>query len=80
MLHQRIRALEGSKALPHSLIELLDQVKFLGNEGAHDIEDPDGEDVIRGRDFTRLFLVYLYELPTKIEAAKERRDGAGPVA
>ncbi|WCE67977.1 DUF4145 domain-containing protein [Sulfitobacter faviae] len=69
MLNARIRALQKEEAVPDTLIKLLDTVKFLGNEGAHDDEPPSPEDVERGRDFTRLFLVYSYELPARVEAA-----------
>ncbi|MDH4541072.1 MULTISPECIES: DUF4145 domain-containing protein [Sulfitobacter] len=69
MLNARIRALQKEEAVPDTLIKLLDTVKFLGNEGAHDDEPPSPEDVERGRDFTRLFLVYSYELPARVKAA-----------
>lgn len=76
MLNARIRALQKEEAVPDTLIKLLDTVKFLGNEGAHDEEPPSPEDVERGRDFTRLFLVYSYELPARVEAAlaKDKPD------
>ena len=74
MLHARIRALQKEEAVPDTLIKLLDTVKFLGNEGAHDDEPPSAEDVERGRDFTRLFLVYSYELPARVEAALAKDD------
>ena len=69
MLNARIRALQKEEAVPDTLIKLLDTVKFLGNEGAHDDEPPSADDVERGRDFTRLFLVYSYELPARIASA-----------
>jgi len=69
MLNARIRALQKAEAVPDTLIKLLDTVKFLGNEGAHDEEAPSIDDVERGRDFTRLFLVYSYELPARIASA-----------
>lgn len=73
MLNQKIRSLEAKQALPHALIELMDMVKFLGNDGAHDDDDPTPEEVERGRDFARLFLTYTYELPARIAAAKRER-------
>ncbi len=68
VLNTRIRALEKQNALPKVLIDLLDTIRFLGNDGAHD-DDPTKADVIAGRDFTRLFLTYTYELPARVEAA-----------
>lgn len=76
MLGARIRALQKKEAVPDTLIALLDTVKFLGNEGAHDEDPPSPEDVERGRDFTRLFLVYSYELPARVEAALTREAEA----
>lgn len=76
-LAARIRALEGKHALPHAMIELMEMVKFLGNDGAHDDEDPTSEDVARGRDFTRLLLVYLWDLPAKVAIARARRETDG---
>lgn len=74
MLNQRIRELEAKNALPHSLIELMDMVKFIGNDGAHDDDDPTPEDVKQGRDFTRLLLTYLWELPEEVAKAKAARE------
>jgi hypothetical protein len=76
MLNSRIRALQKEEAVPDTLIRLLDTVKFLGNEGAHDEEPPSVDDVERGRDFTRLFLVYSYELPARIASALPNEEPA----
>lgn len=72
-LNDRIRALEKKNALPHSMIDLLDMVKFLGNDGAHDEADPTEDEVRRGRDFAQLLLTYLWALPKQIEDAKAER-------
>lgn|GEM_PF-2301179 len=74
MLDKRIRTLEKSNALPASMIDLLDSVKFLGNDAAHELEDPEPEDVETGRDFTHLFLTYVFELPARVEKARAARD------
>lgn len=71
-LSKRIRSLQSKEAVPDTLIKLLDSVRFLGNDGAHDEDPPPPEDVERGRDFTRLFLVYSYELPARVDAALAR--------
>lgn len=72
-LYSRIENLKGT--LPQSLIELLHEVRFLGNEGVHEMEDPSFEDVKAGREFTRLFLTYTYDLPVRIAAARQSRAG-----
>lgn len=78
MLNERIRGLQKQNAVPDTLIDLLDTVKFLGNEGAHDEDPPDHDDVERGRDFTRLFLVYSYELPARVKSALGEDDEEQP--
>lgn len=75
MLNARIRALEKENALPHSMIALLDSVKLLGNDSAHEEEDPEKEDVEAARDFTALLLTYLFELPARVQWAAEKRAG-----
>lgn len=76
MLNARIRALEKENALPPSMITLLDSVKLLGNDSAHDEDDPEREDVEAARDFAALLLTYLFELPARVERAKAKRDAA----
>ncbi|VDS07925.1 hypothetical protein PARHAE_01105 [Paracoccus haematequi] len=71
-LADRIKALEGT--LPDAIIDMANQVRFLGNDGAHDEDDPDMEDVANGRDFVRLYLVYTYELPARIARAVKARE------
>jgi hypothetical protein len=45
MLNSRIRSLEARGVIPHTLIELLDQVRLFGNEAMHEDEiDPTKED------------------------------------
>lgn len=71
-LSERIKGLKGE--LPEAIINMADQVRFLGNDGAHEEEDPDLKDVADGRDFVRLYLEYTYELPAKVTRAIEARE------
>ncbi len=75
-LYSRIEALSKANALPPTLIALMHEVRFLGNDSVHAKIDP--EDVQRGREFIKLFLVYVFELPKKIELAAEKRNGLEP--
>jgi hypothetical protein len=77
MLNARIRQIEAAGALPHGLIELLDTVKLLGNDAAHEDEDPDAADVARAAEFTRLFFIYTFDLPAQVAAAQAQRNGGG---
>ena len=74
-LNQRILALEKENALPASMIALLVSVKLLGNDSAHEEDDPEKEDVEAARDFTALLLTYLFELPARVQRAAEKRAG-----
>lgn len=73
-LYKRIEALQESQGLPQPLIDLMHQVRFLGNE-IHDEDDPDQVDVDRGKQFAKLILTYVYELPGDIELNNEKRNG-----
>ncbi len=70
-LYKRIEAMADKNALPKTLIDLMHEVRFLGNDSVHASIDP--EDVERGREFTKLFLVYVFELPEKIKLAAYKR-------
>lgn len=72
-LYQRIRKLEEQSVVPPVLILLLDVVRFLGNDGAHEDDDPTAEDVQAGHDFVVLLFTYLFDLPGRVEAALEKR-------
>lgn len=73
MLNARIRKIEKDNSIPKHLVDLLDTIKFLGNEAMHEAEyDPTAGEVEAGREFTKLFLTYTYELPMKLEAALQK--------
>jgi hypothetical protein len=71
-LYQRIDRMKN--IVPITLIEAMHQIRFLGNDAAHDaIANMD--DVLKAREFIRLFLIYAFQLPAQIEAAKAKRAG-----
>ncbi len=70
----RIHKLGGTAEVPATLVQLLDRVRYLGNDAAHD-EDVTEEDARAGREFMITYLRYAYELPAQIEAAIARRKG-----
>lgn len=71
-LYKKIEALADENALPPTLIRLMHEVRFLGNN-IHELDDPDVADVRAGAEFTALLLTYLYELPARIERAEATR-------
>ncbi|WP_166461942.1 DUF4145 domain-containing protein [Paracoccus alkanivorans] len=72
-LHAKIEKLEKEHAVPQALIKLMNGVRFLGNDGAHDEDDPPEDEVTAGRDFITLLLTYLFDLPERVRAATEKR-------
>ncbi|WP_182912849.1 DUF4145 domain-containing protein [Paracoccus onubensis] len=74
-LFQKIERLADANALPTSMIDLMHEIRFLGNQ-IHDMDDPDPEDVKAGADFITLLLSYLYELPGRVKIAAEKRAAA----
>lgn len=59
--------------LPKELIRLLHIVRFLGNDAAHEDDDPPADEVDACRDFVRLFLIYTFDLPARINVALAKR-------
>ncbi len=72
-LKDRIEAMKAFA--PDALIEAMHEIRFLGNDAVHD-GTTSKEDIAAGRDFVRLFLVYAFELPAKVDAAKAKRATA----
>lgn len=73
-LRDRIRA--QADKMPPDLIRLLNELRFLGNDGAHEGEEPDAEDLTLGRELTRLFLIYAFDLPIRLAVAEAKRKDA----
>ncbi|TRD21889.1 DUF4145 domain-containing protein [Palleronia caenipelagi] len=76
-LQKRIDKLAENNSLPPSLVELAHEIRYLRNEAVHDVDDVTNEEASALRDFTTLFLIYTFELPGRIEAARQRRKGGG---
>lgn len=73
-LAQRIRDLEARHALPPTLIAMMDRIRFLGNDAAHEDEDITAPEAADAREFVTLLLTYLFELPARIERAEIARE------
>jgi hypothetical protein len=72
-LHSRINSLADKHTLTPAMREWAHQVRLLGNEAAHDDEEPTKVDIEAMSAFTETLLKYLFTLPAEVEA---RRSGA----
>lgn len=72
-LNNKIQAIQKEKLLPQGLVDLAHRVKAFGNE-IHEDDDPDEVQGKLASDCAHLLLVYLFELPAKLEAAKAELD------
>ncbi len=74
-IYQKVEHLALQNALPRALIDLMHEIRFLGNQ-IHDMDDPDPADVEAGADFATLLLTYLFELPGRVAATAAKREAA----
>jgi hypothetical protein len=69
-LKARIATLVRKNLLTPALGEWSDQIRLLGNEAAHEIDQPTREEVGALRNFSDLVLRYLFTLPAMVTARK----------
>lgn len=74
-LFQKIEAFGRGYALPQSLIDLMHSVRDFGNE-VHEIDEPTEADATLASDCATLLLIYLFELPARVERAGARKERA----
>jgi hypothetical protein len=72
-LKARIETLVKQHRLTPSLGEWAQQIRLLGNETAHEIDQPTREEVEALRNFSDLVLRYLFTLPTMVEARRKAK-------
>ena len=65
-LEKRINKLAEEGKLTPDIAEWAHSIRVLGNEAAHDDEEPTPEDVTDLAAFTRVTLEYLYTMPAKV--------------
>lgn len=70
VLKTRIAKLVQQNLLTPSLGEWADQIRLLGNETAHDIDQPTRDELESLRNFSDLVLRYLFTLPALVTARK----------
>lgn len=77
LLAPRIRKLANDGKLTAAIADWSDQIRQIGNDGAHDAEPPAKEDLEELRGFTEMVMRYLFTLPAMVEARKIRKAGGG---
>jgi hypothetical protein len=65
-LKARIATLVQQHILTQALGEWAEQIRLLGNEAAHEIDQPTREEVKALRNFSDLVLRYLFTLPAMV--------------
>ncbi|MDF0490682.1 DUF4145 domain-containing protein [Sphingomonas sp. H39-1-10] len=70
MLAARIKQLVAEHHLPAPLGEWLDQVKLIGNEGAHEVDGVSRDDLEAQRGFVDMALRYIFTMPAQIAARR----------
>ncbi len=72
-LKDKIKKLVASGILPSALGEWADEIRVVGNDGAHD-DDVDRDDLKAARMFCDSFLRYLITLPKEVEIRREQSN------
>ncbi|WP_418610197.1 DUF4145 domain-containing protein [Gluconobacter cerinus] len=78
ILAQRIELLAKENRLTPALADWANHIKDLGNEAAHDEDEPTEADINALAALTRMTLIYLYEMPERVRRMREeaREQGA----
>ena len=71
-LDVRLKKLAEKLSIPPSMMEWADTVRVVGNE-LHDLDDVSQEDAEDAAHFVETFLTYMFTLPSRVAAFKERR-------
>jgi hypothetical protein len=77
VLKSRIAELVRQNLLTPSLGEWAQQIRLLGNEAAHEIDQPSREELAALRDFSDLVLRYLFTLPEMVTTRKTAHSLGG---
>jgi len=72
-LKARIETLVKQHRLTPSLGEWAEQIRLLGNETAHETDEPTREEIKALRNFSDLVLRYLFTLPAMLEARRKAK-------
>lgn len=76
-LHTRISTLAENGTIPQALKDWGDQIRWIGNDGAHEPEGVTQEDVKALRGFADAFLRYFISLPFDVALRRGQIDESG---
>ena len=71
LIRRIVRAAKNREITP-AMEEWAHHIRTIGNAAAHDIDDFTHQEIAELREFTRLFLMYLFSLPNMLKSAKGR--------
>lgn len=71
-LKKKIDELEEKHGITQSMKQWAHEIRFIGNEAAHDEGDFDEKSARDIRNFTEFFLIYTFSLPKKIRQRKNK--------
>ncbi|UVC07371.1 DUF4145 domain-containing protein [Rhizobium sp. TH2] len=77
LLAVRISKLAGKGLLPPSMKEWADQIRLIGNDGAHEPEGVTMDDLKPMRGFTEAFLRYFITIPFEVSCRRGEIDDEG---
>lgn len=80
ILAQRIELLAKENRLTPALADWANHIKDLGNEAAHEEDEPTEPDINALASLTRMTLIYLYEMPERVRRMREEAQEQGAEA
>ncbi|MFT8326723.1 DUF4145 domain-containing protein [Gluconobacter oxydans] len=80
ILAQRIELLAKENRLTPALADWANHIKDLGNEAAHEEDEPTAADINALAALTRMTLIYLYEMPERVRRMREASQEQGAEA
>ena len=71
MLQQRLAGMSKAGMLTPEITDWADQIRLLGNEASHDLDEPTKEETESLANLTRMTLIYLFEMPERVRLMRE---------
>jgi uncharacterized protein DUF4145 len=72
-LKQRIDRMAQENQIPGDVVTWATEIRIVRNDAAHQLEEPNPEDVSEIGEFTDAFLMFVFTMPKKIATRKSRK-------